>query len=372
MAEDEEKPKSYVFIRPGALQSRILNRERQSALGRGLGVLLSTMGPKPQESEQSRPPLPRLELSREEAPPQETAEPESGVKHTALLSRLQGVHRAESGQGFGALFRAINANSEAASTGMAARTIPQSPATISPGAAADPPIGGDPMVAVAGGQFPLASDFTVVMMDVNLIQPNPFVPLSHIDREGLDRLMESIKAHGFLRPLVVMPSTLGNVMGGQTYWLVSGERSWQIARLMGIERVPVRVHDVAPREAIQIVLADDWHIQRLPSLDRSHLIEVLTDQMGMNVGSVAERLAISVQEVEDTLALLKLEPEIQDSLNYGEITEAAAQELTRINDPEMRSEIWSYAVRYHWGPNRIQRALRERLEREDASQPSGT
>lgn len=364
MAEDEKEQKSYSFVRPGVLQSRILNRERQSALGRGLGTLLSTMGPKPHESEQSQPPLPRLELSREEATPQEMVQPESGVKHTALLSRLQGSHRGESGQGFSALFRAINTTAEVATSGVPTRTSAQPSATSSPAAA--PPLGGERMVTVAGGQFPLASDFTVVMMDVNLIQPNPFVPLSHIDREGLDRLMESIKAHGFLRPLVVMPSTLGSVMGGQAYWLVSGERSWQIARLLGTERVPVRVHDVAPREAIQIVLADDWHIQRLPALDRSHLVGVLTDQMGMDVGSIAERLAVSVQEVEDTLALLKLEPEIQDSLNNEEITEAIAQELIRIDDPELRSEIWKYAIRYHWDTDRIQRARRERQEGENA------
>lgn len=366
MAEDEKERKSYSFVRPGVLQSRILNRERQSALGRGLGTLLSTMGPKPQESEQSRPPLPRLELSRAEAPPQESVQPVSGVDHSALLSRLQGSHRGESGQGFSALFRAINTTADVATSGVASRTSAQPSPTSSPRAAGAPLPGGERMVTVAGGQFPLASDFTVVMMDVNLIQPNPFVPLSHIDREGLDRLMESIKAHGFLRPLVVMPSTLGNVMGGQAYWLVSGERSWQIARLLGIERVPVRVHDVAPREAIQIVLADDWHIQRLPPLDRSHLIGVLTDQMGMDVGSIAERLAISVQEVENTLALLKLEPEIQDSLNNHEISEAVAQELISIDDPELRLEIWRYAMRYHWGPDRIQRALRERLEEENA------
>lgn len=366
--DDEREEKSYSFVRPGVLQSRILNRGRQNALGRGLGVLLSTMGPKAQESEQATTtPLPRLEITREE-PPQEAYQPRAtGVHRNALLSRLQGTHREESGQGFAALFRAVSAATETTPAGLAAQAaVEPSPriAAASPGA----PSGAEGRTAtVAGRQFPLASDFLVVMMDLNLIQPNPFVPLSHINREALDRLMGSIKAHGFLRPLVVMPSTLGSVTGGQVYWLISGERSWQVARLLGMDHVPVRVQEVSPREAIQMVLAEEWHLQRLPPMDRAHLCGVLSDQMGMTVEEIAERLAVGVDEITATLAYLQLDSEIQNSLNTGELSEPTARALLPIEDTELREEIWKYALRYQWGPARIERALRERFEEKESS-----
>ena len=370
MAEPEQEKKEYSFVRPGVLQSRIQNRERQNALGRGLGVLLG--GPKLEESEeapQTQPaqPLPKLEIQQKTQEeryqyPSPEARP-SGVQHGALLNRLSGQHRERPAQGLNALFRAMPP-AEGDANGQ--YNAPQPQGGIENVSAPQTVVGtgGVAMVNVGGRQFPLARDFLIVMMDLSLIQPNPFVPLSRIDREALDRLMESIRTHGFLRPLVVMPSTLGNVMGGQTYWLITGERSWQVARILGIERVPVRIQDVAPKEAIQMVLADEWHLQHLPSMDRARLCSVLTEQMNMDPDEIAERLAIDKEQVEETLLLLQLDQNIQDSLSNGHITEAAALALAQIEEPVIRQELFKYTVRYRWNPVRIDRALRARTEQQ--------
>ena len=202
-----------------------------------------------------------------------------------------------------------------------------------------------------------------MLMDLSLIQPNPFVPLSRIDPEGLRRLRESIRAHGFLRPLMVMPSPMRDLRSRQTYWLVSGERSWQVARILGIDLVPVRICDVSPREAIQMVLADDWHIQRLLPTDQAKLCRVLTSQMGMSTGEVAERLAVDPPDVESALAFLELEPEIQDSLDRGHITVNAATALLAVPDVGLRHHYWHNTVRFGWNGKRIDKAYQARASR---------
>ena len=365
MAEEENEQTSYAFVRPGILQSRILNRERQTALGRGLSALITARQAETREQQPAVSPLPRLAPGLDNIPRAVRGPRPTGVQRGAMLSRLEGSHREHPAQAFSALFQAVSARSDDTSPEETAAAAPSQPATEDSTYWPQPsPETQSQIVTVAGRQFPLASDFAVVLMDLRLIQPNPFVPLSRIDGVGLNRLMESIKAHGFLRPLTVMPSTLGNVIGDQTYWLISGERSWQVARLLHTERVPVRIQDVAPREAIQMVLADEWHIQHLPPMDRARLCGVLTEQMDMDVDTIAERLAINRQQVEETLVLLELEPAIQDSVNTGDITEPAARALLQIKDLEMREELWKYAVKHHWGTNRIARAVRERMKRE--------
>lgn len=365
MAEEENEQKSYSFVRPGILQSRILNRERQAALGRGLSALIIGKQAEAQAQQPAASLLPRLEAALESAPRVEHEPRPTGVEQGALLSRLQGTHREHTAQSFSALFQAFSARGDDATPRDTAAAAPSQPtAEVSAFRVPPSPVGQSQIVTVAGRQFPLAHDFAIVLMDLSFIQPNPFVPLSRIDREGLDRLMGSVKAHGFLRPLTVMPSTLGNVIGDQTYWLISGERSWQVARLLGMQRVPVRIQDVAPREAIQMVLAEEWHLQRLPPMDRARLCGVLTEQMGMGVDEIAERLAIDRQRVEETLMLLELDPAIQDSLNNDHITEPAALALLQIEEPERREDIWKYAVKHRWGPTRIIRAVRDRQERQ--------
>lgn len=368
MAEQEENGQQ--FVRAGILQARIRDRERQAALGRGLGALLQNrqQPPPPVEEEQEEAPsaqqqpvAPLPTLSIEDRPTPQVSRPPVGMQGRALLDRISGMRRGEPGQAFQALFQAMGPSPEEPATDEQPIPALSRPMPVrQPDAISDD----DLMVPVRGATFPLARDFMVLMMDLELIHPNPFVPLSRIDKDGLDRLIESIKAHGFLRPLVVMPSTLGNVVGTQTYWLISGERSWQAARIMGTQRVPVRIHEVAPREAIQMVLADDWHIQRLPAMDRARLCGVLREQMGMDVEEISERLAVPADQIESTLRYLDLESEIQDSLNNGQLSEAAAQALCDVEDPDLRMDIWKYAVRHRWNPARIERALRARLERE--------
>ncbi|GEM_PF-2506929 len=374
---EEKEEKSYSFVRPGVLQARILNKQRQSALGRGLSALLSTMGPGSRESEevQTQAPLPTLEIVDQEPSESGDESRPDGVRRSALLSRIQGSHRSESAQGLSALFNAVSKASETPTSsvmtqapGLPPRETPAVPNDLVRGRSSGVPQTIDSgMVIVGSNQFPLSREFTVVMMNVNLIQPNPFVPLSRIDRAGLERLRESIKAHGFLRPLVVMPSTLGSLSGGDSYWLIAGERSWQIARLLGMETVPVRITDVSPREAIQMILAEDWHIQRLPPMDRARLCSVLIEQMGMTLEDVSERLAIDVAELDGTIGYLQLEIDLQDRLNNGQISEPVARALTSIEDPELREDISAYTLRYNWGPQRIERAIEERLERQQPS-----
>ena len=377
MAE-EKKEKSYSFVRPGVLQARILNKQRQNALGRGLSSLLSTVGPGDRESEeaQKQAPLPTLEIVDQEPLESGDESRPDGVRRSALLSRIQGSHRSESAQGLNALFNAVSKASDTPTSNVMTQA-PRLPARET-SAAPNDLVGGRSassgvpqtidtgMVMVGNNQFPLSREFTVVMMNVALIQPNPFVPLSRIDRAGLERLRESIKAHGFLRPLVVMPSTLGSLSGGNSYWLIAGERSWQIARLLGMETVPVRITDVAPREAIQMILAEDWHIQKLPPMDRSRLCSVLVEQMGMTLEDVSERLAIDVAEIEGTISYLQLEIDLQDRLNNGQLSEPVARALTSIEDPELREDITAYTLRYNWTPGRIEQALKTRIERQQS------
>ena len=51
-------------------------------------------------------------------------------------------------------------------------------------------------------------------------------------KEDLMDLIESIRIHGILEPLVVAETPAG-------YQIIAGERRWRAAKVLGIEEVPV-------------------------------------------------------------------------------------------------------------------------------------
>src|SRR3954467_9133456 len=74
-------------------------------------------------------------------------------------------------------------------------------------------------------------------IDINLIKPNPWQPRKVFREENLEELANSIKQHGILQPLVVIPAE------GGTYQLVVGERRLRASKLAGLAKVPAIIRD---------------------------------------------------------------------------------------------------------------------------------
>ena len=74
--------------------------------------------------------------------------------------------------------------------------------------------------------------------DIEKIVPNTYQPRKIFQKEALDELVESVKTHGIIQPLVVRQRD-GH------YELIAGERRWRAAQKAGLKQVPVVVKDVS-------------------------------------------------------------------------------------------------------------------------------
>ncbi|MBQ6436747.1 ParB/RepB/Spo0J family partition protein, partial [bacterium] len=73
----------------------------------------------------------------------------------------------------------------------------------------------------------------VKFLDINNLQPNPFQPRDKIvEDQPFNELVESIKNHGVLEPLLVVKTPAGT-------HIIAGERRWRAAKKAGLEQVPV-------------------------------------------------------------------------------------------------------------------------------------
>ena len=64
----------------------------------------------------------------------------------------------------------------------------------------------------------------VIEIPVDELQPNPLQPRGVITPESLTDLIESIRQHGILEPLVVAKTPAG-------YQIIAGERRWRSAKI---------------------------------------------------------------------------------------------------------------------------------------------
>ena len=68
----------------------------------------------------------------------------------------------------------------------------------------------------------------ILMLKLDLIQPNKEQPRKTFDEEQINELAGSIKQYGVLQPLLVQKS-------GSFYEIIAGERRWRAAKQAGLQ-----------------------------------------------------------------------------------------------------------------------------------------
>lgn len=166
-------------------------------------------------------------------------------------------------------------------------------------------------------------------IDVDRIVPNPWQPRLEMDQAALAELVQSIREHGILQPLIVTRNDQ------DTYALVAGERRWRAARAAGLLTVPVIVKETTPRQRLELALVENIQRQDLSPLETAQAYRQLIDEHNLTQEVVAERVGKSRAAVANALRLLQLPPAARDALVMGKISEGHARALLSCATPEI-------------------------------------
>ena len=97
------------------------------------------------------------------------------------------------------------------------------------------------------------------LKEIRICDLKPFEghPYKVVDNEEMDALVESIREHGIMTPLIVRP------VGENRYEIISGHRRAHAAELAGLETVPAIEMDMTKDEAAIALVDSNLHRERL-------------------------------------------------------------------------------------------------------------
>ncbi|MEW6046280.1 MAG: ParB/RepB/Spo0J family partition protein [Bacillota bacterium] len=176
----------------------------------------------------------------------------------------------------------------------------------------------------------------VMEVAVDRVSPNPYQPRRQFSEENLQELADSIKAHGVLEPIVVRPL---DVEGPGRYQLVIGERRWRAARLAGLATIPALVRRVGDREMVQMALVENLQREDLNPMEEAEAFRRLIEEFGLSQEELARAVGRKRPTVANTLRLLELEPEIQEFLRSGALSEGHGKALLAAPAGPVRVEL---------------------------------
>ena len=166
---------------------------------------------------------------------------------------------------------------------------------------------------------------------VEKIIPNPTQPRTQFDDEALAELAESIKQLGVIQPITVKKS-------GEEYIIISGERRWRAAQMVGVERLPAYIRDVDDENLHAMALVENIQRQDLNAIEIALGMQRLIEECGLTQEAMADKVGKKRSTVSNYMRLLSLPNEVQLALKEGLITMGHAKAIAGIS-PEQ--QLWA-------------------------------
>lgn len=178
----------------------------------------------------------------------------------------------------------------------------------------------------------------VIQVEITQLQPNPLQPRGSITPESLVDLVDSIKQHGVLEPLVIAKTPAG-------FQIIAGERRWRASRLAGLSHVPAVIRETSPKGMLEMALVENVQRSDLNAIDRAKGFERLMNEFALSTSEVAVRIGKSVAYVSNSIRLLSLPDALKDGLLSGLISEGHARALAAIDDQSLMVEAYKIILR---------------------------
>jgi ParB family chromosome partitioning protein len=166
---------------------------------------------------------------------------------------------------------------------------------------------------------------------IDSIHPNPEQPRRRFDEADLEALTESIRQHGVLQPLLVVPEESG-------YRLIAGERRLRAARLAGLAEVPVTLHEEpGPRHSLALSLIENIQRYDLNALEEAEAYRRLIEEFQMTQEDMARQVGRTRAHISNTIRLLGLAPGVRAALVAQTISAGHARAFAGLT-PEAQEE----------------------------------
>ena len=192
---------------------------------------------------------------------------------------------------------------------------------------------------------PSWNESAVMQLRTDKLHPFAGHPFKVLDDADMEELVESIRTHGVLTPLMVRPDK------ADTFEVISGHRRLRACKKLGIEKVPTLICTLERSEAIIALVDSNLHREKLLPSEKAFAyklkMEALNDQ-GKRTDLTSSQVATKLDNAADIgkqhgesrdtvfryIRLTNLIPGILEKVDEGKIALTPAVELSYLTETE--------------------------------------
>ncbi len=164
---------------------------------------------------------------------------------------------------------------------------------------------------------------------IDQVVPSPLQPRTHFVESPLDELVESIRQHGIIQPLIVRK------VDGK-YELIAGERRWRASKKLGLKTVPVIEREASDRDVLEMALIENLQREDLNPIEEAAGYVRLAKEFSMKQEEIGTRVGKSRASVANAMRLLELHPDIQVLVAQSHLSVGHAKAILAIKDKDVQ------------------------------------
>lgn len=168
-------------------------------------------------------------------------------------------------------------------------------------------------------------------VSLDQVVPSPLQPRKEFVAAQLTELMESIREHGIIQPLIVRR------VNGKLE-LIAGERRFRASRELGLKEVPVIVREASDKDVLEMALIENLQREDLNPIEEARAYERLAKDFSMRQEDIAQRVGKNRATVANSMRLLDLTPPVQQLLSTGKLSTGHAKVLLTLKDADAQEK----------------------------------
>jgi ParB family transcriptional regulator, chromosome partitioning protein len=198
----------------------------------------------------------------------------------------------------------------------------------------------------------------IVELPLVKVTPNKNQPRQNFKEQSLNELAESIREFGIIQPIMVR-----SLDGGGLYEIISGERRYKAAKMLGLATVPCiinqNVDDIA---SLEMALIENIQRDDLTPIELSHTFKQLIDEFKLTHEELSKRIGKSRAAITNSLRLLLLPLEVQKMVDTGSLSAGHARTLLSLENKEEQIKLANQIVAQDLSVRQVEGVVRSKIK----------
>ena len=190
----------------------------------------------------------------------------------------------------------------------------------------------------------------IKQVQLSSIIPSPLQPRKNFAPDALQELVDSIRQHGIIQPLIVRQ------VDGR-HELIAGERRWRAAQEIGLGEVPVIIRTATDLEVLELSLIENLQRTDLNPIEEAQGYARLADEFSMKQEEIAQKVGRSRAAVANAMRLLDLHPQIQTWVAQDLVSVGHAKVLLGVKASEEQLKLAETILRRNYSVRQTERLI---------------